>query len=356
MMILVPLLISAVLAFLVGPLVIALYKKKKWLDDPTTQSHPKIVHTYPVPRGGGIVVASAILLCLVAFLPMSNQIIGIIIGTIILLVVGIWDDLANPPPLLRLLLQTLAALCVVWGGTLITFVTNPFGGILHLNNWSILISPEFSLPIIAVVFSVIWMLWCMNSVNFSTGLDGQMPGYVVISALTIAALSQRFILDPSQEQVFTLAMIVAGSFLGFLFWNVYPQKMMSGFGASTIAGFYLAVLSMLSGAKLATAILVLAVPMADAVFVIIRRLKNKKSPFYGDRSHFHHALLDAGLSKPQVAIVYWSSAAILGIIALRLNSGQKLFAILLVGSVVCMIAIWLRSLFQHFGKSAHVSG
>ncbi|MBP9700024.1 undecaprenyl/decaprenyl-phosphate alpha-N-acetylglucosaminyl 1-phosphate transferase [Candidatus Woesebacteria bacterium] len=356
MMILVPLLISAMLAFIAGPLVIAFYKKKKWLDDPSTQSHPKIVHTYPVPRGGGIVVAVAILLSIVAFLPLSNQMMGIMVGTVILLLVGIWDDVANPPPLLRLLFQTFAALCVVWGGTLIPFITNPFGGILQLTDWMLVVSPGVTVPIIAIVFSILWMLWCMNSVNFSTGLDGQMPGYVVISALTIAALSQRFILDPSQEQVFTLAMIVAGSFVGFLFWNVYPQKMMSGFGASTIAGFYLAVLSMLSGAKLATAILVLAVPMADAVFVIVRRLIKKKSPFYGDRSHFHHALLDAGLSKPQVAIVYWSSAAVLGIIALRLNSGQKLFAILLVGSVVCMIAIWLRSLFQQFGRSGRVSG
>lgn len=132
--------------------------------------------------------------------------------------------------------------------------------------------------------------------------------------------------------------------------------MMAGFGASTLAGFLLAVLSILSGAKLATAMLVLAVPMADAVYVIARRIAHKKSPFWGDRSHLHHALLDRGYSKNQVAVLYWLSAFILGLISLQLTSGQKIFTILLILAIVCMIGTWLRLGLSFFVRSDRDSG
>lgn len=334
------------IALLLGRPVISWYKKKHWLDDPKKNAHPKVIHTMPLPRGGGLVVGIAIFIAIFLFIPLTAKILGILVATTILIFVGIWDDIANPHPFVRLGLLTIAAAITMFSGISIPFVTNPFGGIISFEH----------IPFIASMLGIAWIVWSMNIVNFSTGLDGQMPGFVVIAAITIAILSQRFFPDPEQLTVFHLALIVAGAYLGFLFWNLYPQKMMSGFGASTIAGFFLAVLSIFSQAKLATAILVLAIPMSDAIYVIMRRILHKKSPFWGDRSHLHHALLDLGLSKRQVAYVYWASTFVLGVLALNLKSNQKSFAILLIVATVCIIGTWLRWATTSFGKSVRDNG
>ncbi|MEP7167071.1 MAG: MraY family glycosyltransferase [Candidatus Woesebacteria bacterium] len=338
--------IPLILSLVLGKIVIAFYTKKGWLDDPKKVNHPKIVHTTPLPRGGGLVVGIAIAIAILFLIPFSLKIAGIILGSLLLIAIGVWDDIANPHPLIRLFFQLTASLLVVFSGVTISYVTNPLGGILSFQ----------AIPVIGMIIASLWIVWCMNIVNFSTGLDGQMPGYVAIAALTIALLSTRFFPDPEQFTVFHLALIVMGAYLGFLYWNMYPQKMMAGFGASTLAGFFLAVLSILSGAKLATAILVLAIPMSDAGYVIFRRLLQKKSPFWGDRTHLHHALLDTGLSKRMVALIYWLTALFLGLLALNLSSGQKTFAILLIIAVVCMIGTWLRMGFTSFVKSGPDSG
>jgi UDP-GlcNAc:undecaprenyl-phosphate/decaprenyl-phosphate GlcNAc-1-phosphate transferase len=334
------------LSLVLGKVVIAMYKSRGWIDDPKELNHPKVVHTSPVPRGGGLVVGIAILIAILFLIPFSLKIAGIIAGALLLIIIGVWDDIADPHPLLRLGFQLAASLLVVFSGVTISYVTNPLGGILSFE----------AVPMIGMVIASLWIVWCMNIVNFSTGLDGQMPGYVAIAALTIALLSTRFFPDPEQFTVFHLSLVVMGAYLGFLFWNMYPQKMMAGFGASTLAGFFLAILSILSGAKLATAILVLAIPMSDAGYVIFRRILQKKSPFWGDRTHLHHALLDTGVSKRMVAFIYWLTALLLGFLALNLSSGQKTFAILLILAVVCMIGTWLRMGFTSFVKSGRGNG
>lgn len=351
--------VAAILTAVLTPIVIVVYRKLGIIDDPKKSSHPKILHTRPLPRGGGIAIFFGVLISILLFVPITKAILGIIGGLSILFFLGIWDDYADPSPVSRFVIQILASCIVVGSGIGVAYITNPFGGIIHLDTPTLtfyaLGSPH-SIWILADIVAVLWIVWCMNIVNFSTGLDGQMPGYVVVSALTIAILSTRFFPDPTQQSVFYLALITSGAFLGFLGWNMYPQKIISGFGASTMAGFLLAVLSILSGAKFATAILVLGIPMFDALFVIIRRLAHKKSPLYGDRSHFHHVLLDLGLSKRQVAAFYWISAAILGAFSLTLSSEQKLFAILLVAVLLCMMLVWIRFFTIHFGKSARDNG
>ncbi len=339
-------LVPLIFALLLGPLVIRIYTKHHWLDDPTKTNHPKVIHTRPLARGGGLVAGIAILASIPFFIPISPLIIGICLSILLLILIGTWDDIADPHPILRLGFQIVAAVIPILFGLTIPYITNPFGGVIVFSQ----------VALISSVLAVVWIVWCMNIVNFSTGLDGQMPGYVAIAALTIAALSTRFFPDPKQHVVFTFSILTAGAYLGFLYWNKFPQKMMAGFGASTLAGFLLAVLSILSGAKLATAMLVLAVPMADAVYVIARRIAHKKSPFWGDRSHLHHALLDRGYSKNQVAMLYWLSAFILGLISLQLTSGQKIFTILLILAIVCMIGTWLRLGLSFFVRSDRDSG
>jgi UDP-GlcNAc:undecaprenyl-phosphate GlcNAc-1-phosphate transferase len=343
-----PLLISSVFAFVTTYLVKRVYERRRWLDDPKKQSHEKVIHTQAVPRGGGLAVFTSILLASLLFLPFDHHLIAIIAGGFVIMVIGVWDDIKNVNPYARLLLGFLAATLVVTAGINMPFITNPIqGGVFNFNSVDIPLVTRgvaLNMSLVANIMAIIWIVWCMNMVNWSKGLDGQLPGIVVIAALVIAMLSFRFSQDVTQWKVSILAAIVAGSYLGFLPWNLYPQKMMPGYGGGALAGFFLAVLSILSGAKLATLIIVLAVPMIDAFYVMMRRIMSGKSPVWGDRSHFHHKLLDLGWSKRTVALFYWMVTLALGLFSLQLDSKQKLFTILMLPGIFGGILLWLKFL------------
>lgn len=344
----IPLLASSILAFITTFFVKRFYEKRKWLDDPKTNHHEKVIHTRSVPRGGGLAVFSSILLAILIFLPFDRHVIAIISGGFLITLIGIWDDIKDINPYLRLLLGFVAASIVVSAGMNIPYITNPLkNGVIDLTQHSVgptIAGFSVDISMLANIMAIIWIVWCMNMVNWSKGLDGQLPGIVVVAALVIAILSFRFSQDITQWKISILAAIVAGSYLGFLPWNMYPQKMMPGYGGGALAGFLLAILSLLSGAKLATLIIVLAVPMIDAIYVIIGRIMSGKSPVWGDRSHFHHKLLDLGWSKQTVAVFYWLVTLTLGLFSLQLDSKQKLFTILMLPGIFGGILLWLKYL------------
>ena len=145
------------------------------------------------------------------------------------------------------------------------------------------------------------------------------------------------------------AFIVAGAFAGFIPWNFYPQKIMPGYGGKTLAGFLLAILGILSYGKVGTALLVLGIPMVDAMYTLIRRIGTKRSPVWADRGHLHHRLLDLGWGKRKIALFYWGVSAILGAIALTVTSKQKLFTLLLVAVAVGGFTVWV-AFFSQFSK------
>jgi UDP-GlcNAc:undecaprenyl-phosphate GlcNAc-1-phosphate transferase len=342
-----PFILSGLIASFVGAIIRWWYLHHGWVDDPSKQTHAKVVHQYPVPRGGGLVILITLMIASLWLVSIDKHLIGILLGAVVLGIVGWLDDIFNIHPLIRLGAGFLAAACVVGAGIGIAYITNPLGGIIHLDQPQIaffLWGRVHTIWVLSDLFALVWIVWCMNMLNWSKGVDGQLPGIVVIAALVIGILSLRFSADPSQWQVTQLAAITAGSFLGLLIWNVYPQRMMPGYGAGSLAGFLLALLSILSGAKLATLLLVLGVPMIDAVYVMLRRMLHGRSPIWGDRSHLHHALLDLGWGKRRVAAFYWLVTLLLGTIALQLNPEQKAFTIALIGLVVGGIGIWLRSL------------
>lgn len=337
-------LFSFLIAALSAPLVIKLYKHFKWLDNPSTQKHVKITHTAPVPRGGGIVIFLPVALIMLLFLPKTPEFIGMFIAMVGLLLMGIYDDVTNASPYLRLVVGLLLSSLVVFSGVTLDFITNPLQtGIIDFQNLQLsLFSPLITVTA-AHFLAILWILWNMNIVNWSKGLDGQLPGVVSIAAFFIGILALRFAGDPTQTPVIILSFAVAGSYAGLLLWNAYPQRIMPGYGAGSLGGFFLAVLSMLSGAKLATALLVLAIPTADAIFTISRRIVRKKSPFWGDRGHFHHKLLDVfGWSKPRIAWFYWLTTALFGVLALQLKPSQKLFTIAVITALVFGFLIWVK--------------
>ena len=348
-----PFVTAALLSLGITPLVIAFARKYKLVDDPRVRYHPAHTHKGIIPRAGGLAIFISLLIGIVIFIPLTKLFVGILLGATLLIVVGLMDDYKDVNPYMRLATNIIAALIVVGAGAGIPYITNPItGGVLHLDTWRITFSffGTHSILVWADLLAFAWILWTMNIVGWSAGVDGQMPGFVAIGALTLGLLSLRFaIADPAQGIVTIFAFIVAGAFTGFIPWNFYPQKIMPGYGGKTLAGFLLAVLGILSYGKLGTALLVLGIPTMDAVYTLVRRVGMKKSPVLADRGHLHHRLLDLGWGKRRVALFYWGVSAILGVVALTVTSQQKGFALLLVAVGVAGFLLWVQ-FFTQFSK------
>jgi UDP-GlcNAc:undecaprenyl-phosphate GlcNAc-1-phosphate transferase len=340
-----PGLTAATVSFLATPLVIAIAWKIGIIDNPKTHKHPKVIHTYPVPRGGGLAIFAGILAAIVIFLPLDKHLKGILAGLVIITVMGILDDKYDLNPYLRLVAQFIAAACPIAAGIGISFISNPAGGIIDVSNPRItfnFLGQPHSIWIVADLLALFWIVTLMNFINWGAkGVDGQLPGVVTIAAATIAVMSLKFSADITQWPVVILAAIVAGAYLGFLPWNFYPQKIMPAFAGSNIAGYLLGILSILATTKVGILMVVLCVPLVDSGYTIVRRIAAGKSPFWGDRGHLHHRLLDLGWSKPKIAISYWLATLLLGILALNLNTSTKFYTMIGIIIVLGGLILWL---------------
>ncbi len=341
-----PAVVTSLVTFFVTPCVIWLAKRWKLVDDPKKRYHPAHTHKGIIPRAGGLALYLGIVAGIVLFVPVTKLVVGMLAGSCLLVVIGLLDDRKDVNPYIRLATNALAACIVIASGAGIPYVTNPVsGGILPLDTWRISFSffGQHSILVWADIFAFLWIMWTMNIIGWSAGVEGQMPGFVAISAFVLGLLSLRFtLLDPSQVAVTILAFIVAGSFLGFIPWNFYPQKIMPGYGGKTLAGFFLALLAILSYGKFGTMLLVLGIPMTDAAYTLLRRIGRKKSLVSADRGHLHHRLLDLGWGKRRIALFYWILSAILGAIALAVRSQEKIFVLLLVAASVGGFLLWVN--------------
>ena len=335
---------SFLISLLVVPMTIRFAKKFKLIDDSARRPHPAHTHQGLIPRAGGIPIFLGIFLPMFLFLKINPQMMGIFIGCLILVMTGIWDDKRHRSPYIRFFFNCLAAISVIGAGVSIPYITNPLGGIIHFDNLAF----DFSILgngihlTVGHLLAMLWIVWMTNIIGWSGGVDGQLPGFVGISATVIGILSLRYIGDPNQYYVTSLSFLTAGAFLGFLPWNFFPQKIMPGYGGKTLAGFMLATLAILSYAKFGTALLVLAVPMTDAAFILVRRLLTKKSPVAASSGHLHHHLLNLGWGKRRIAFFYWSISLIAGFLALVLSPRMKLFAALLSIMMIFSFILWIN--------------
>lgn len=330
-----PFFLAFIITVISTPISLIFIKKLGLFDDPKKHKHPGIIHKKPIPRGGGIPLFIGIALTGFFFLPINPMTIALFIASLLALFIGVLDDKYDISPYIRFIFNIICALVVVGSGITIAFITNPFGGILHLDAimtpFGILEHTGFSF---ADLVTIVWIVWVTNMLNWSKGVDGQMPGIVAISAIVIGILSLRFpISEPQTFIAANLSFIIAGSSLGFLLFNFYPAKIFPGYGATAIY-LLLSVVSILSGSKLATAMLVMGVPLIDGVITIGRRILTGHSPFIHDNKHLHHLLLQLGFGQRRIAIFYWLFSAILGMIALSLESRGKLFAIVMIALVI----------------------
>lgn len=327
-------LITGIISAILTLPTIHLAKKFNLVTDRRKRSHPAHVHKGIIPRAGGVPIFFALLLVTIIVIPQNQIMIGILLGNFLLVLLGLADDYYDLSPYWRFLANIAIATIVVLFGLGIPFISNPFGDVIRLDEitWTVTLFGEHTILIVANILSIIWLTWVMNMVNWSKGVDGQLPGFVAIAAFFLGLLAQRFSgHDIEAQYVAIFSFIVSGAFLGFLPFNFYPQKIMPGYSGGAMAGFLLGILSILSFGKVGTAVLILAIPLLDAVYVMIRRIKNKKSPFRADWGHFHHRLLEIGWGKRRIAFFYWIITFILGIASLFLQGIEKVIAFVGIG-------------------------
>ncbi|MEI6481608.1 MAG: MraY family glycosyltransferase [Candidatus Saccharibacteria bacterium] len=325
-------LLSLGLALVATPYILRWAVRNGAIDDPSEAKRK--IHTKITPRAGGVVLFCLFFILTIIFIPaLPASFAGLFIACLLVCGVGLWDDFKRISPWTKLAVQLVAAVIAVVGfGIRVDVISNPFG-----QQWDLL-GQTFSLggsvmPIVSVVFSVIWLVGMTNTINFLDGLDGLATGITGVAAfiLFLVALLPRI----NQPSTAMMAIILLGACLGFLRYNFHPAKIFLGDSGAYFLGMLLGILSIISGAKLATALLVLGVPVLDAVWAVVRRLASGRSPFSADRGHIHHLLLDAGLSQPQAVVLLYILALVFGLVALIGDGQVKVVALsILIGMVV----------------------
>ncbi len=297
------------------------------------------IHTKPMPKLGGVAIFLSFVggVMVLAWLGGTDeisalQLVGLVLGGAILLIGGILDDKYDLPASVQIWFPVTAAALVVLTGTHISYVTNPLGGPILLDRFKL-----GGYPVFGSLFVFAWILGITYTTKFLDGMDGLVSGVSVIAGLVIFGLS----LGPAVNQTTTafLALIFAAAALGFLPHNFFPARIFLGEGGSTFTGFMIGTLAVISGGKIATALLVLGIPILDAAWVITRRLLFRASPFVGDKKHLHFRLLDIGLSQRQAVLFLYFLAAVFGGVAVFLQSLGKLVALLILGVIMLLVAI-----------------
>ncbi len=319
---------SFLISLLATPIIGIIAKKLNIIDLPGTQrkdpTAQRRIHETPKLKLGGAAVIFPFIFIILIYIPISKELISFIIGISILLITGIVDDIFDISAIFQIIMQAIATLIVIFSGININILSNPLGGILNLNILNIPIMGN-RISIIPIIITFIWILFVINAVKWMAGSDGLAEGNISIAAVIIALLSIRF------ETHYTAIMgfAFAGLMLGLLFYNFYPSKIFSGSTGKSVYGFIIAVLAIYSGAKLASTILVLAIPIIDAIWVIITRIKEEKPKGIvslmkiNDKRHLHHRLISLGYSQKTIALVEYSITSVLGILALLITGFHK---------------------------------
>jgi len=332
-----PFAIALIISLVITPLTILWFTKKGWLIDPKKMPHPAHIHKIPVPKGGGIPIYLAVTITIFILLKPDHHLMAIAMAGLLALIVGVIDDIKSSNPYLRLAMNFLVTLIIVASGIGIAYITNPLGGVVNLTWPRIafdLLGSHHEIWILADLFALLWIPSLMNAINWSSGVDGQISGVTTIAAVVLGLISLNYSADITQWPVATLAFATAGAFAGLTVFHFYPQKIMPGYSATSLAGLYLGVISILATAKVGALIIVLGIPLIDFVYLLVKRILSGKSPVWGDKSHLHHKLLAMGWGKRRVALFYWAAAVVLGVAALSFEARTKL--IIMIGLVILM--------------------
>lgn len=251
------------------------------------------------------------------------RLIGLIGGGLIIFLVGLLDDKYELSPVQQGVGQILAAGFAVLFQIFIETVNNPFTGV-RTEPW-----PYF----ITATLSMLWLGVTMNTVNFLDGLDGLAAGVAFIASAMLF-IHSAFVLQPAQTSVSLLPLALCGCTLGYLLFNFYPAKIFLG-GGAPLLGFILGALSIIGGAKMATILMVLGLPLMDFAWQVFRRIRQGRNPMSGDRGHLHFRLQDTGLDQRLIVSVYYLFCAFFGILTLTITSAA--FKFVAMGVMILML-------------------
>lgn len=336
--------IGFIISTLFTPIAAKIAVKVGAVDVPTD---PRKVHKKPIPRLGGIAIFFGVVISFILtnavfgthFLLDGVSLIqaaGILCGATIIVIVGAVDDTKNIRASVKLVFQILAAVIVIYSGTRIQIITNPFSevGVTSL-------SPYISIPL-----TVFWIVGVTNAINLIDGLDGLAAGICSIASISLLFIS----ISHAQPFVSIAASAIAGATLGFLPYNFNPAKIFMGDTGATFLGFVLAAISIQGTFKAYTTVaiavpfLVLGLPIFDTLFAIIRRMINGKSIMQADRGHIHHRLLDMGLSQKQSVVIMYTISSVLGLMAITLTGSTAVR----IGVAVIALLVFIAAIIRHF--------
>jgi len=310
--------------------------KYKILDKP---DNDRKLHLFPRPFGGGIAVILAVIISVLAatiFFPaarveiLNYKALGILLALISVMLGGILDDLKSRRPSFQIFWPIAAAAILIFSGVTIATISRPGGGWWYLS----------AVPELAAALSFLWLIGMSYATKLYDGVDGLLTTQVAGASMILFIVGNLYGLPLSFGNILALALL--GGCLGFLFFNWHPAKMFLGEGGSLALGLFLGIISILSGAKLATAALVMGLPILDVLWVMFRRKFVEKKPIsLGDRKHLHHRLLNLGLTPPQTVTVLAGVSFLFGLASLIASTWGKIIAFLILALLLTMFGLFL---------------
>ncbi|OIP59824.1 MAG: hypothetical protein AUK19_01380 [Candidatus Moranbacteria bacterium CG2_30_45_14] len=311
-----------ILLFLLTPL----FKRSVWRTE-KRHGYKKVVS-----RLGGVamLIAFSFTLFFDTHLVLTREFYGLLFGSASILIFGLWDDLKELGWKIQVFFQVVLTVLIFIFGMRISSLPNPFGGV-----W--IVPDTFILSGFFLLFA--WIFLVMNAMNWLDGLDGLCGGISLITFVTIFFLSLKP--EVYQPPIAILAIIGMGVVIGFLFFNIYPARILAGTVGSMFLGFLVATLAIIAGTKIATAFLVLSLPIADALFVLWQRLNDGTSLFQPDKRHLHFRLLELGWSERSIAWFFFLVTALIAVIALNTQALGKFVAVFLVFCIIFALLLFV---------------
>lgn len=323
--------VASVVSYFISPFIMRFAKLVGAVDVPEDERR---MHKKPVTRLGGLSIFLGFMIAVFIFNDISNQVAGILIGAVIIVVLGVLDDIYRLSAWKKLIVQIIAALVPVFFDVVVHVFSNP----LYIFGIG---GPYLDLGIWAYPLTVIWIIGITNSVNLIDGLDGLAVGVSSIASVSMLIIAVML----PVPQVALMMAALAGGCMGFMPFNRNPAKMFMGDTGATFLGFILATSSVMGLFKLyaiisfAVPFLVLGLPIFDTFSAILRRVSKGKSPMSPDRSHVHHRLIDMGFTQKQSVAILYLMSALLGITAVVLTTAGHIKAIILLVSVLLAASI-----------------
>ena len=329
--------LALAISFACTPAVRMLAIKIKAVDVPKDNRR---MHKVPIPRMGGLAIFAGFLVSVLFFVPLGTEFRSILIGALILVVLGIIDDIVALKPKTKFAGQIIAALIPALSGVSIHGIVNPF------------VPGQYStLGIFSIPLTVIWIVGITNAVNFIDGLDGLACGVSAIATVTMFIIAVLF----GEIYIALMMAALAGACLGFLPYNMNPAKIFMGDTGSMFLGYILATVSIQGLFKFyavisfAVPFILLGLPIFDTGFAIVRRLLKGQSPLQADRGHVHHRLIDLGFDQKQSVAILYTFSALMGLTAVILaRTNESKLIILAIAVLVCFfLAMSLMSFEKH---------